>query len=103
MTATDSHLDGAVKVNSPGDGSRPVPALSRMDAILVIVGIVVGAGIFKTPSLVASIAGSAPLTLLLWLVGGAVSLVLLVPVLGPLAYHFGAVGGTLLFLELEGK
>jgi uncharacterized protein involved in cysteine biosynthesis len=35
--------------------------------------------------------------------GAAVSLLLLVPVIGPLAYPFGAVGGTLLFLELEGK
>jgi uncharacterized protein involved in cysteine biosynthesis len=35
--------------------------------------------------------------------GGAVSLFLLIPVLGPLAYPLGAVGGTLLMLDLEGS
>ena len=57
------------------DGAHPVPALSLSDAIVVIVGIVVGAGIFKTPSLVASTAGSAGTALLLWVIGGAISLV----------------------------
>ncbi|HEY3202875.1 MAG TPA: amino acid permease [Thermoanaerobaculia bacterium] len=57
------------------EASKPVPALSLTDAIAVIVGIVVGAGIFKTPSLVAASAGSPGLVLLLWLAGGAISLV----------------------------
>ena len=35
--------------------------------------------------------------------GSAVALLMLVPIVGPLAYPFGAVGGTLLFLDLEGK
>ena len=35
--------------------------------------------------------------------GAAVSLFLLIPVLGPLAYPLGAVGGTLLMLDLEGS
>ena len=33
--------------------------------------------------------------------GAAVAAFLLIPVIGPLAYPFGAVGGTLLFLEIE--
>ncbi|MFZ5660949.1 MAG: APC family permease [Pseudomonadota bacterium] len=53
----------------------PQPKLRLLDAIALIVGIVVGAGIFKTPSLVAAHAGSAELVLLAWLLGGVVSLI----------------------------
>lgn len=69
-----SALDAA-KAADATDGAHPVPALSLSDAIVVIVGIVVGAGIFKTPSLVAATAGNARTALLLWVIGGAVSLV----------------------------
>jgi len=56
-----------------GDG--PVPTLSLKDAVAITVGIVVGAGIFRTPSLVAANAGSESAAMLIWLAGGAVSLV----------------------------
>lgn len=49
--------------------------LSVWDAVALIVGIVIGAGIFETPSLVASNAGSPSIALLIWCVGGAISLV----------------------------
>lgn len=55
--------------------AEPVPTLSLKDAVGMIVGIVVGAGIFRTPSLVAANVTSETSALLLWLVGGAVSLV----------------------------
>lgn len=60
--------------------ASPQPVLSAWDAVALIIGIVVGAGIFKTPSLVAASAGSESLVLLTWLLGGAVSL------LGALCY-----------------
>jgi amino acid transporter len=41
----------------------------------LIVGTVIGAGIFRTPSLVAANAGTEQVALLAWLAGGAVSLV----------------------------
>ena len=41
----------------------------------MIVGVVVGAGIFKTPALVATHAGGPELFLLAWLVGGVISLI----------------------------
>lgn len=50
-------------------------ALSVVDAISFTVGIVIGAGIFRTPSLVAANAGSARAAMLAWLAGGAASLV----------------------------
>jgi amino acid transporter len=46
-----------------------------VDAVTLIVGIVVGAGIFKTPSLVATYASNETLFLLAWLLGGGVSLI----------------------------
>ena len=49
--------------------------LSVVDAVAIIVGIVVGAGIFKTPSIVAANATSKTTFLLLWPLGGAISLV----------------------------
>ncbi|MGV3762115.1 APC family permease [Parapedobacter sp.] len=54
---------------------RPKPVLRIVDAMVIIVGIVVGAGIFRTPSLVAASTGSWELFLLAWLLGGAISLI----------------------------
>lgn len=55
--------------------NRPKQVLSITDAVVVIVGIVVGAGIFRTPSIVAADTGSWELFLGVWLVGGLVSLI----------------------------
>lgn len=43
--------------------------------IAVCVGIVIGAGIFRTPSLVAGASGSETIFLLTWLAGGALSII----------------------------
>ncbi len=55
--------------------ARPRPVLEFRDAVALIVGIVVGAGIFKTPSLVAANAGGEWAMLAVWLLGGVVSLI----------------------------
>lgn len=55
-----------------GKGRQTV---SLVDAIAIIVGIVVGAGIFKTPSIVAANTGGEAAFLLAWVLGGAISLV----------------------------
>ncbi len=60
--------------------TAPRPILSLRDAIGLIVGTIVGVGIFRTPSLVAEHAGSASVALLAWVAGGLVSL------LGALCY-----------------
>ena len=49
--------------------------LSPLSAVALIVGIVIGAGIFKTPSLVASISGDAGWALVLWLAGAMISII----------------------------
>jgi basic amino acid/polyamine antiporter, APA family len=60
---------------NPETVSQPKPALRMTDAIALIVGIVVGAGIFRTPSVVAANTNSAVMFLLVWAFGGLVSLV----------------------------
>ena len=51
------------------------PTLSVIDAIALIVGLVIGAGIFETPAQVAANTGSQNIVLLAWLLGGGMSLV----------------------------
>jgi len=63
-----------------GDGmatevAKPKPTLSVADAVAIIIGIVIGSGIFKTPSLVAANASSEFWFLFAWLLGGIVSLI----------------------------
>ena len=58
----------------------PRETLTVADAVAIIVGIVVGVGIFKTPSIVASSSGSEGMLLFVWLLGGMISL------LGALCY-----------------
>lgn len=53
----------------------PAPTLSIFDATMITVGIVIGAGIFETPVLVAGIAGSPVLMLVAWVLGGVLSFV----------------------------
>jgi amino acid transporter len=55
--------------------THPERVLSTGDAVGLVVGIVIGAGIFKFPSLVAGMAGSEPMVYALWLAGGIVSIV----------------------------
>ena len=52
----------------------PQPMLRRRDAIAIIVGIVVGAGIYKTPSMVAGVTGDPGWAIVAWVLGGLVSL-----------------------------
>lgn len=51
------------------------PTLAFFDAVAIIVGIVIGAGIFETPALVAGNTGGASLFILVWLLGGAISII----------------------------
>lgn len=58
------------KANSPG----LLQALGPLDATCVVVGAIIGVGIFFTPSRVADLAGSTNLALLTWAVGGGIAL-----------------------------
>ena len=79
---------------------RGVPrgTLGRRDVVAITVGIVIGAGIFRVPALVAGAADSAAAVMLTWAAGGMLSIV------GALCYAelasaFPSVGGDYHFLE----
>jgi amino acid transporter len=57
------------------EAAKPKETLSVHDAVAIVVGMVVGVGIFKTPSIVAASAESEGMVLLFWLLGGLASLV----------------------------
>ena len=94
--AARSALVGAVP-SAPA--SAPARVLTVKDAVFLTVGIVIGAGIFKAPSLVAGAAGSEPMMILAWVLGGVITL------LGALTYAelasaFPHAGGDYHFLHL---
>lgn len=55
--------------------AAPTTTIALRDAVAIIVGLVIGAGIFETPALVAANLGSDLAVLLTWVAGGAVSLI----------------------------
>jgi hypothetical protein len=72
---TENQNDGAESISTAPEKAAPQPVLNLTDTVALIVGIVVGAGIFRTPSLVAANAGSETAFMAAWALGGAVSLV----------------------------
>jgi basic amino acid/polyamine antiporter, APA family len=79
------------------EAAAPKPLLSLVDAVALIVGIVVGAGIFSLPSLVAANSANSTTLVLAWILGGVVTLI------GALCYAelattFPSAGGDYHFL-----
>jgi len=58
-----------------GAGGQPRPTLTVFDAVAMIVGIVIGVGIFKAPSIVAGNVADGTAFITLWIAGGVISLV----------------------------
>jgi len=59
--------------NNANDNSAPRENLSVFDSVTIVVGVVVGIGIFRTPSIVASVADSGAMLILFWCLGGLLS------------------------------
>jgi amino acid transporter len=81
-----------------GQGAQPRPSLSLGDAVAMIVGLIVGAGIFGTPSIVAGAVESEAWLVAVWIAGGVFS------VIGALCYAelataFPSAGGEYHFLQ----
>jgi basic amino acid/polyamine antiporter, APA family len=79
--------------------SAPKPSLRLLDAIALIIGLVIGAGIFETPALVAASAQSPATVIQAWALGGAISL------MGALCYAelattYPHVGGSYHYLKM---
>ena len=60
---------------STGKGAQPRRLLGLRQTIALIVGVVIGAGIFKSPSIVAGLSGSADWMFGMWILGGLISLI----------------------------
>lgn len=78
--------------------NQPRATLSLFDAVAMIVGLIVGAGIFGTPSIVAGATGSESMLFAAWIAGGVFS------VIGALCYAelataFPSAGGEYHFLQ----
>jgi len=87
-------------MSSPAAGQQTQPraSLSLTDAIAMIVGLIVGAGIFGTPSIVAGAVESEGLLVAVWVAGGVFSII------GALCYAelataFPSAGGEYHFLQ----
>ena len=77
---------------------KPKQLLSLSDGIVLICGMVIGAGIFKAPSIVAANTGSNLEFILAWVLGGAVSLCGAL-VYAELAARYPETGGEYAFLS----
>src|SRR5215470_12369957 len=55
---------------APDETAAPPRALGLLDSAAIVVGIVIGAGIFLVPRLVAQALPSAPMILALWITSG---------------------------------
>jgi amino acid transporter len=67
-------MSGAQRRDEGTGAPEPARTLTLSDAVAMVVGIVVGAGIFRAPSLVAANAGSEAAVVLAWAAGGVVAL-----------------------------
>ena len=77
---------------------RLVRGLGLLDATTLIVGSVIGSGIFVAPSIMAGYVQSPPLLLGLWLIGGALTLFGALAY-GELAAALPRAGGQYVFLK----
>lgn len=78
MDAGAAHRSDRPGVDVPGAGDspsgEPARVLGGFSAACIVVGAIVGVGIFFTPSRVASLTGSGGLALLAWGIAGAIAL-----------------------------
>jgi basic amino acid/polyamine antiporter, APA family len=76
VTDSSASLSSAKPLSSPAEFGRPRQTLGIADVLAITVGIVIGAGIFRTPALVAGAAGGdETLLLAVWALGGLLSII----------------------------
>lgn len=83
---------------SETQAARPRATLTLFDAITMIVGLIVGAGIFGTPAIVAGAAGSESMMLAVWAAGGVFAMIGAL-CYGELATAFPSAGGEYHFIR----
>lgn len=85
-------------MDSNPNAVAPKPLLTVWDGIVLICGMVIGAGIFKLPSMVAGNTSSETMFMIAWLLGGVVSLCGAL-VYAELAARYPETGGEYAFLS----
>ena len=63
------------KRSAPPENGTPRRTLRLREAVTLIVGLVIGAGIFKTPAIVAGMTGNTTIMFGVWVLGGIISLI----------------------------
>jgi amino acid transporter len=91
-------MNSAMSDQQPVDTTAPKASLSAFDGIAIMVGIVIGIGIFKTPPLIAANVGSEAAFIGLWLAGGLMTLIGAL-VYAELAAAYPSTGGEYHFLS----
>jgi len=95
VTAVPERTEVAGAVSRPGELPR---LLGRFDVLGVVIGGMVGVGIFFQPGAVAQLTGSASVSLAAWIVGGAIALAGALT-FAELGAMFPATGGQYLILR----
>ena len=75
MAVNDGSAPGQTGAGTQASMGAPRPTLKGRDVLAITVGIVVGAGIFRAPALVAAEAGSEAAMVLAWTAGGLLSII----------------------------
>lgn len=83
--------------NSPSPS--PKRSFSLIDAICIIVGTIIGAGIFKTSPMIANFAGSFEVLVAVWIVGGVVAFIGAACFAELTTSHPNEVGGDYVYLK----
>lgn len=79
VAPAEKHRFKVIEAEKPGeggnDGIKLKKELGLLDGVAIIVGVIVGAGIFVSPRGVLSNSGSVGLALIVWIFSGLLSLI----------------------------
>ncbi|MCL4220364.1 MAG: amino acid permease [Phycisphaerales bacterium] len=74
MSTVDRPTPGPEESSGPATSDSPARVLSGFDATCVVIGAIIGVGIFFNPSGVVRLTGTGQLALLAWAIGGLIAL-----------------------------
>lgn len=61
--------------DSPSDGVKMKKELGLLDGVAIIVGVIIGSGIFVSPKGVLKFSGSIGIAILVWILSGVLSMI----------------------------
>ena len=96
---TGLRMSATQKVESNSRGDAPVRSLSLLDSVCIIVGTIIGSGIFGTTPLIASNTSGTGQLLWVWVLGGAVAMTGALCFAELMTRFPGAIGGDYVYLK----